>query len=378
MFRRRLLAPTLIVFLSGVPCPAPACSLCGGLLQQAPTWRQEAVQASARLILFGTLVNPRSSTNTELAIDAVLRPDPALNGKKLIDLGRYLPISDPKNPPRFLVFCDVNDDKLDPYRGVPITGADSLDYIKKALALDPKDPGGNLDFYFRYLENPDKEVAHDAFLEFARANDLQIGNASSKLSAEKLRAWITDPQTPPERVSLYAFLLGGCGGDADADFLAAQLNGDGERTVSSYDGCMGGYIHLRPRDGWDKATAVLRDSRKPLPMRLAVVRTVRMYHGWRPQENHDAILKCLTAMIAQGELADIAVEDLRKWKWWDLTPDILAVYGMPGFDAPIMKRAIVRYALTCKDDPSNQFVAERRRAEPELVKEVEESLQFEK
>ena len=114
--------------------------------------------------------------------------DPAVAGKKEVDLGRYLPVSDPKNPPHFLVFCDVNDGKIDPYRGVPIAGADGLDYVKKALALDPKKQDGNLDFYFSYLENPDKEVAHDAFLEFARANDLQIGQASSKLSAEKLAA----------------------------------------------------------------------------------------------------------------------------------------------------------------------------------------------
>ncbi len=378
MLRRTLLVPTALLALAFIPGPAPACSLCGGLLNQAPTLRQEAAQPSARMILFGTLENPRGAASTLLNIDAVLRPDPAVNGKKALDLGRYLPISDPKDPPHFLVFCDLNNDKIDAYRGVAITSADGLDYVKKALALDAKDPGGNLDFYFSYLENSDKEVAHDAFLEFARANDLQIGQASSKLSAEKLRGWIKDPQTPPERVSLYAFLLGGCGADADADFLAAQLNADGERTTSCYDGFLGGYIHLRPREGWDKALTVLRDGRKPLPVRLAVVRTVRMYHGWRPNENHDAILKCLTAMIAQGELADIAIEDLRRWKWWDLTPDILVLFGKKGFDAPIMERAIVRYALSCDDAASRTFAAERRRSDPDVVKDVEESLQFEK
>ncbi len=261
---------------------------------------------------------------------------------------------------------------------MPIAGAEGLDYVKKALALDPKDAGGNLDFYFQYLDNPDKEVAHDAFLEFARANDLQIGQASSKLSPEKLRTLIKDPQTPPERVSLYAFLLGGCGGDTDADFLAAQLDGDGERTANCFDGFLGGYIHLRPHDGWEKALAVLRDGRKPLPVRLAVVRTVRMYHGWRPMENHDPVQKCLEAMIAQGELADIAIEDMRRWKMWDRTPDILTLYGKKGFDAPIMERAIVRYALSCGDEASKKFVAARRQVEPDLVRDVEESLQFEK
>ena len=380
MSRRSLLIAPALALLASVPCPAQACSLCGGLLQQAPTLRQEAAQDSARLILFGTIQNPRGATTTQLTVEAVLKgdKDPAVAGKKEVDLKRYLPVSDPKDPPHFLIFCDVNNGKLDPYRGVPIRTAEGVEYVKKALALDAKDPGGNLDFFFHYLENPDKEIAFDAFLEFVRANDRQLGQASSKLSAEKLRAWLKDPQTPPERLSLYAFLLGGCGGDADADFLASQLNDDGERTVNAYDGYLGGYIHLRPREGWEKAAAILRDGRKPLPMRLAVVRAVRLYHGWRPQESHDEVLKCLTAEVAQGELADVAIDDLRRWKMWDVTPDVLALYGRKGFDAPIMQRAILRYALSCDDEAAKRFVADRRKAEPDLVKEVEESLQFDK
>jgi len=385
MDRWRLLLPAVAALLAAPPCPAPACSLCGNALQQTPTLRQEAAQPSARLILYGPIDNPRGSTTTTLTIEAVLRPDPILAGRKELDLGRYLPVSDPKNPPRFLVFCDVNKDKIDAYRGVPIRSAEGLDYVKKALALDPKDPGGNLDFSFRYLEHPDKEVATDAFLEFLRANDRQLGQVSSKLSPEKLRGWLKDPQTPAERLSLYAFLLGGCGGDADADFLREALVGAGspdhapaERTINAYDGYLGGYIHLRPREGWDLTVSVLRDGRKPQLMRLAVVRTVRMYYGWRPKESHDDVLKCLTAMVAQGDLADLAIESLRRWKMWDLTPDVLALYGRKGFDAPILKRAIIRYALCCDDEASKQFAADRRTAEPEVVREVEESLQFEK
>ena len=91
------------------------------------------------------------------------------------------------------------------------------------------------------------------------------------------------------------------------------------------------------------------------------------------------MLKCLDAMMSQGELADIAVEDMRRWEVRDRTRDILALYGKKGYDAPLMQRAIVRYALCCKDDNSARaFLDERRRAEPDLVKEVEESLQFEK
>ena len=377
MFRWTWFLIPFAILLALFPGLAPACSLCAGALQQSPTLRQEAAQPNARMILFGPIQNIRGATSTELTIEAALRSDPILAGKKVLDLGRYLP-ADAKNPPHFLVFCDVIKDKVDAYRGVPIRSAEGLDYVKKVMALDPKDPAGNLDFYFKYLEHPDKEIAFDAFLEFVRATDQQTGQVAAKLSAEKLRGWLKDPQTPPERLGLYAFLLGGCGADADAAFLESKLKDDDERTVNAYDGYLGGYIHLRPREGWDKVVTALRDGRAPLPMRLAVVRTVRMYHGWMPKESHDDVLKSLAAMIGQGELADVAIEDLRRWQMWDLTPDVLALYGKKGFDAPIMQRAIVRYGLSCKDETAKKFIAERSRAEPELVKEVEDSLQFEK
>ncbi|HZY85124.1 MAG TPA: hypothetical protein VFE78_09860 [Gemmataceae bacterium] len=383
MTRRTGVALCAVALLLGAALSARACSLCNGNLQQAPTFRQEAVSPNARLVLVGTIRNPRlngdGSGTSELHLDAVLRPDPVLKDRKVVVLKRYLPVSDPRNPPRFLVFCDVFKGELDPFRGVPLKTADAVNYVKKAVALPQRDTAGNLAFFFNYLEHPDPEVARDAFLEFAKATDPDIGQAARKFAPDKLRRWLKDPQTPPERLSVYALMLGACGGADDAALLGSLLKESGERVVNAYDGILGGYIHLRPREGWEVALTTLRDGRKPLPMRLAVARTLRFYHGWQPKESLSNVLKGLEAMIAQGELADVAVEDLRRFQLWDLTREVLGLYGKPGYNAPLMQRAIVRYALSAKEDAATRgFLAERRRAEPDLVKEVEESLEFEK
>jgi hypothetical protein len=374
--------PTLALLLA-LPAPAPACSLCGALALQRPTFRQEAAQPTARLVLIGTARNARLNAGgtgtTDFLITHVFRSDPALGNRKVLELPRYLPISDPKDPPRYLLFCDVFEGQIDPFRGVPVQSADLPDYVKKAMTLDSRDPAANLAFFFRYLEHPDKEIAQDAFLEFAKATDQDLGQAARRLSPDKLRRWLKDPATPPERLSLYALLLGGCGGPADAALLRDLLRQTGERYTNAYDGLLGGYIRLRPREGWDLALATLRDGRRPLQVRLAVVRMLRFYHGWQPRESRALVLGGLRAMIAQGELADLAVEDLRQWQMWDLTREVLALYGRKGYDAPIMQRALVRYALSCRDDPAaRSFLAERRRQDPDLVREVEESLEFEK
>lgn len=378
--RRILSLPVVLGLLALTPSPAPSCSLCANV-QQAQTLRQEAAQPSARIILFGSLANPRLNSNgggtTELHIQTILRDDPFLTNKKKIELARYVPVSDAKNPPRFLVFCDVFQDKLDPYRGVPIKDPTAIDYLKKALPLDAKQKAGNLPFFFNYLDSPDPEVARDAFLEFAKASDQEIGQVAPKLSADKLRQWLQDPKTPPERLGLYAFLLGGCGAARDAGLLRSLLDDPSDRCVSASDGIASGFIHLKPAEGWAWLQATLRDGKKPLPLRLTVVRTLRFYHGWQPQETRGQVLNALAGMVAQGELADLAVEDLRRWKMWDLTKQVLELQAKKGFDAPLMQRALVRYALCCDDAMCKKFVSDRRRQDAELVKDVEEGLRLE-
>src|SRR5947199_184873 len=90
----------------------------------------------------------------------------------------------------------------------------AAEYVKGLLAA--KTTADVLRHCFDYLEHSDKELAADAYLEFAKATDRDIGAVAPKLSAEKLRGWLKDANTPEQRLGMYAFLLGGCGGDGDA------------------------------------------------------------------------------------------------------------------------------------------------------------------
>jgi len=123
---------------------------------------------------------------------------------------------------------------------------------------------------------------------------------------------------------------------------------------------------------------MLRDTRRSFTERLAVISTIRFYHGWQPQETREQVLRCLKILACQGEMADMAFEDLRRWELWDLTKDVLEQYGKKTHSAPIVRRALVRYAVACPKPEARQFVAEVRRQDPQLVSDVEESQQFEK
>jgi hypothetical protein len=361
-----------------------ACSLCEGRFDQTtPTMRQEAAGAFARAIVSGTLQKSTPGVDgkgsSTFAIDEVLRDHEALRGKKTIEVGRYLPEGDPKNPPRYIIFCDVKKGILDPYRGIPLLEASSIDYFKKALALPAGDSVANLVFFFDYLDSKDREVKRDAFLEFARTNDRDILKVGPKLDGARLRNWITSPMTPPNQASLFATLLGAGGRDGDATFLRKELDRKTSRSADIADGLLAGYLQLRPREGWELLDEILRDRDRPLTMRLAAVRTVRFLYNSNPRDNRDNVLKTLQTILDQDDLADLGVENLRMWEMWDLTPRVLALYGKKGYDAPLMEQALLRYALSCKPtEESKALLARVRAADPQSVKDAEEALKYEK
>jgi hypothetical protein len=329
------------------------------------------------------MANPRlgaggDSGTTDLHIVSVVKSDPFLGDKKVVELPRYVPVTDAKDPPKFLVFCDVTSGKLDPYRGVSLKSAAVVNYLKGALALDPKDRARSLAYYFRYLDDADAIVANDAYLEFAKATDQEIGLVARKLSPDKLRRLIEDPALPPERLGLYAFLMGACGGDKEADLLRSLIQNLSDRTRPALDGLLGGYIQVRPREGWELALSILHDTKRSFVERYAVLRTLSFYYNWKPDDSRRQVLRGLGIALAQGDIADVAIEDLRRWKLWDLTNDVLAQFGKESHAAPIVRRGIVRYAVSCPRNEAIRFVDELRKKDPELVKDVEESLQFEK
>ncbi|MCS6852669.1 MAG: hypothetical protein NZ700_16050 [Gemmataceae bacterium] len=375
--RMALLGMTFVFFL---PDRVGSCSLCTGTLNTL-TFRQDLAQT--RLVVYGYLANPRLSPNgmgtTELHIERVLKHDPILGDRRFIELPHYVPVTDPKNPPRFLVFCDVRGDgRLDPYRGIPARSSVLLDYVRGIMKLDPNDRSAALLYFFRFLDSPDQEVSNDAFLEFAKASDADVGKVATKLSPERIRRWLQDSQTETRRLSLYAFLLGACGGEEDAAVLRSMIEKPTDRTTSCLGGVLAGYMQLRPREGWELAQQILGDPNRPFAHRLGALTALRFFQGWKPEESRRQIVRGLGALLAQGDMADLAIEDLRRFGYWELTPEVLAQYGKPSHDTPIVRRAIIRYALVCPRPEAKRFVQQVRQQDAELVKDVEESLEFEK
>ena len=113
--------------------------------------------------------------------------------------------------------------------------------------------------------------------------------------------------------------------------------------------------------------------------RYAALRAVRFFWENRTDViDKKEVVAAAALLLEQADIADLAIEDLRKWQQWQCADQIIALRHKPAFNAPIIGRAILRYALSCpKNDQARQFIEEMRKKDPETVKDAEELLKLE-
>lgn len=378
--RRHFWIASLLALLLGA-APAVACPFCSS---QGRTLTNDVTDAS--MVLYGTLKNAKldpkgdfGQGSTELHIEAVIKKHDILGERKMLELPKYVP-TDKDKPSKYLIFVDVFKGKIDPYRGVPVKdGADLVTYLTGLLKIPEKDVAGRLRFVFDYLDNADVEVSNDAYKEFGNADYKDYRELAKKLPADKIAKWLQDPNTPAFRFGTYGSLLGHCGTEKHADLLRSMLDDPAKRVSSGVDGMLAGYVMLKPIEGWAYLQGLLKDNKKDFLFRYAALRAMRFFWDYRPDVlSHEELQKGVELLLDQGDIADLAIEDLRKWKRWDSLDRVLSLNGKESHDAPIVRRAILRFALNCQDKPKAiEYVTTMRKKDKEWVGEVEELLKLE-
>jgi hypothetical protein len=339
----------------------------------------------ASMVLYGTFTNAKLDSSgdlgqgsTDLVIEAVIKKHEILGTKKVLTLPRYVP-TDKNNNAKFLVFCDVFKGKIDPYRGVPVPAdSDMVKYLQGALQVKDQPIAARLRYYFDYLDDKDTEVSTDAYKEFANVDYKDYRDMAKGLPADKIARWLEDPNTPAFRYGLYASMLGHCGTAKHAELLRKMLDDPQKRVSTGVDGLLAGYTMLQPKAGWDHIKGVLKDSSKEFMLRYAALRAVRFFWDSRPDVlNKNELVHGVSSLLDQSDIADLAIEDLRKWGRWEICDRILDLQNKKSHDVPIIRRAILRFALSCPEQKAVAFVNQCRKRDPEMVKDTEELLKLE-
>ena len=378
-----LLCIAIAVIAFGSPSNAAwCCPFCG---QAQQTMLGDFPQAS--FVVFGTLKGAKMDDafggSTELVIEKVLKDNDYLKDKKSITIPRYLPKADGKT--KFLVYCDIFKDRLDPFRGVEVRAdSDLIKYLEGAQKVKDKPAADRLTFCFDYLDNAENEISNDAYNEFARADYEDYRGMAKGLNPNRIARWLQDPNTPTFRFGLYASMLGHCGKEEHAKVLRELLDDPTKKLLSGADGILAGYIMLKPKEGREYLTAILKDEKREFAQRYAALRAVRFFWNSRPDilPRKDCVEEA-ALLLPQSDIADLAIEDFRKWKCWDMTETILKYAQEKSHDVPIIRRSVLRFALSAQSGTGARhpaaaaYVEAERAKDREKVAEVEELLKLE-
>jgi hypothetical protein len=349
---------------------------------QGQTLTGEVGQAT--MVLYGTLTNATENPETgegttDLIVETAVKAPKEFDGSKTVHLARFIP--PPKEDKyRYLVFCDLFKGKVDPYRVLAVEkDADVARYLQGALSEKDKKIGERLRFFFDYLDSADPEISNDAYKEFANADYKDYRDMAKALPAQRIAKWLQDARTPAYRFGLYASMLGHCGTRQHAELLRKLLDDPIRRTGSGVDGILAGYVMLEPKDGWEYIQGILGDSKKEFLLRYAALRATRFLYDYQPVKlDRKELVGGVARLLDQGDIADLAIDDLRKWSRREMTDRVLALQSQQAYEVPIIRRAILRFCLSAKAVPAaEQYVAAQRKKDAQMVSDVEELLKLE-
>ena len=367
-----------LVNITTRPVALFGCTLCGGDLRTQRTLRQEISDCDATVVGElgpARLLNEDGAGQTDLIVQTVLRGSFLSPGQRL-ELDRYLPISD-ETGRRGLFFFRRTAARWELSGMKMFRGDDFLAYVNDLIRHVNKGQQLTTKFFVQFLDAAHEEIARDAFLELARAPDAEVAAAARCLPPSRLRRLLLDPKTPVERRGLLAFLLACAGDPSDLQHIHRLLRESPADQTSTRRGLFAAYIVLQPRQGWRLVLSQISDERQGFVDRHMAFGVIVFMKNWRAEADKEHILQGMKAAILSGDLTDLAAEELRRWQWWDLTDILLDCFGRSTHDSPIVRRAILRYAVSCPSESATRFVEKVRRIDPELVSEVVQSLREE-
>jgi hypothetical protein len=370
--RRRIGVFVLIV--ATMSQPASACSLCGDL-RSRQSLREELARADLVVVARVTttrLIDEDGNGSTDLHFESVI-VRPSTEVPENLTIQRYLPETDSSNR-RGIFFFRRHESEWALVSWRTCSGDRLIDYLKSLVPSQSKSPEERLRFFSQRVDDPDAEIATDAYLEIARLPDTQIVAVARSIGPERLRRLLSDSQTPAERIGLWAFLLACCGEARDLSLIQRLMKHVSPGELTARRGLLAAHIVLQPRQGWQAVLRLLSDPRQPFLDRHTAWTVVVFMKNWQPETYRPFLVQGFRAAILDGDLADLAVEELRRSQWWDFTTLVLEQYARTSHDSPLVRRAILRYAASCPAKAAGEFLETIRQRDPDLVAEIVRSL----
>ena len=319
--------------------------------------------------------NPKQYGPDAELLEVIGNREPLLEGARTIPLNRIISDDKPVKPRTLIIIGDHKQGRWHWHQGIDST-AETVRCFKGLARLDLKDNQKVLRHSFDFLYSANSTVASAALAEWTKSAPADVTRVAKQLPAAKVRALVQDEKAEKSIRSFAAFLLGHCGEEKDVSLIRRLL--EMEETSSRPEAVLKAYVLLRPKEGWAYLGALIKHPERPFIVRYDCLRTARYFHSDHPNLIAKKDIERLFAdTLKQEDIADFLIEDFRRWRCWDYTDRVLALFTSKTHEAPVIKRAILRYALCCPDPACDSFVTGQRRRDREWVADTEELLKLE-
>jgi hypothetical protein len=138
-------------------------------------------------------------------------------------------------------------------------------------------------------------------------------------------------------------------------------------------------VLLEPNTAWNEVVNLAEQKDLPFLFSYSAFSAIRMIGNER-QDVCDR-KKCTAAMVRvlnRPDVADFAVDTLRKWQRWECAELILELPGKAEYKAPVIWKTVLCFALQCPTVRTANYVDAQRKLDPERVADMEELLRIEK
>jgi hypothetical protein len=363
---------------------ASACPFCPSAEQ---TLLVESGQA--HFVVYGTLSNAVRDPNeigrgtTDLNIEAVVKDHEFLKGKKTITLPRYVP-PDPKNKIKHLIFFELYQGKIDPYRGIQVdTESKVAEYLKGLYDLKEKPVADRLAYCFKYFDATDWIVSGDAFNEFSSADYKDVRAAAAKMDPVKLMGMLKEPGTSTVRYGLIGMLLGHCGKPEQVEPLISLIDDPKTRSITGLDGLLAGLVMLDRNKGLKYVADIIANPKEEFLVRYAALRTIRFFWEYRTDVlSKEKSIQTIEPLVGQNDIADLVIDDLRKWERWEFVGTLVDLFDKPTHNSSIVQRSIIKFALCAPvgNAKATQFIAklEKDADQADRLKDLRDLIELEK
>ena len=360
---------------TGIEC----CPFCSGSGKRLVDKVHEAQYvACGRLSNSKYNANPKADEpqgSTDMKVLKVVKNNPKAPKGDQTKLNGYMASAE-KEGGDYLIFADVGDDGLRPYSAVPLQES-MIEYLDGAMKLENAPPARRLAHFYKYLDSADDDLSRDAYLEFALAPFKDVAAAAGKFDAAKTLKWLQDPNTATYRLGLYGLMVGLGGRPQDAAALKALLDNPEKRPLTGVDGLLAGYCLLEPQAGPKHVAAVLTNVKEDFNFRYAALRAAR-FLAEEGKADKNWLLGQMATQVADRELGDLVIDDLRKAKHWGCLKKVLGVETAATTQSySMLRRAAIRFALRCPGEEAKAFVAKLQAKEPHRIANEIDALGYE-